>query len=144
MIQPKEIQIALQDGSEKTFIISKFPAIQGREIICKYPLSGVPKIGDYAVNEETMVKLMSFVAIPTDSGELRLTTKALIDNHVDDWEALAKIELAMLEYNCSFFRKGILSDFLTRITEKLPHIIQSTLTLLSQQSSKQNKQPFRS
>ena len=78
MIEPLEVKITTQKGDEKTFIISKFPAIQGREIICKYPLSGMPKLGDYQVNEETMIKLMSFVAVPTDNGVLNLATKALI------------------------------------------------------------------
>ncbi len=63
MIEPKTIAIVDGNGKEKDFIISKFPAIQGREIIAKYPTSSLPKIGDYAVSEETMLKLMAFVAV---------------------------------------------------------------------------------
>lgn len=145
MIEPQEIQVVTQKGDEKTFIISKFPAIQGREIICKYPLSGMPKLGDYQVNEETMLKLMSFVAVPLENGDiLKLNTKALVDNHMPDWETLAKIEMKMLEYNCSFFQNGIISAFLGRITEKIPDIAQKILTLLSPVLSKQNKQHSKS
>ena len=139
MIEPKEVEIQTQNGETKRFIISKFPAIQGREIIVKYPLSGMPKLGDYQVNEETMLKLMSFVAIPTDNGQIQLTTKALIDNHCGDWETLARIEMEMLQYNCSFFRKGIISNFSERLMENIPVIAQKILTLLSPVLSKQNK-----
>ena len=50
MLQPKEFKTTDQSGTERTYILSKFPAVQGREIISKYPLSAMPKLGDYAVN----------------------------------------------------------------------------------------------
>lgn len=137
MIEPKEIEI---EG--KTFILSKFPAIQGREIIAKYPISAMPKLGDYAVNEETMLKLMCFVAVPREGGEpLRLTTRALVDNHCSSWEVLAKVEIAMMEYNCSFFGNGKGSTFLETITRKAQQLITKTLMDLSAQSSRKAKQP---
>jgi len=142
MIQPKEVTIEAQDGRALVFVLSKFPAVQGREIIAKYPLSAVPKLGDYAVNEETMLKLMAFVAIPRDSGEpLRLSTRALVDNHVPDWETLARLEMAMLEYNCSFFGNGKGSTFFEAITKKAQAFLSQTLTDLSAQSS-QKKPPL--
>jgi hypothetical protein len=133
LLEPKEIDI---DG--KLFTISKFPAVAGREIIAKYPLSGLPKIGEYKLNEETMFKLMSYVA--TASG-LRLTTPELINNHAGDWETLARIELAMMEYNCSFFRDGRISTFLNDIAQKIPQLIFKMLTDLSARSSQTEKQP---
>lgn len=137
MIDPKEIII-----DDKAFILSKFPAVAGREIIAKYPISGMPKLGDYKVNEETMLKLMSFVAVPIDPARpLRLTSQALIDNHVGNWETLAKIEIAMMEYNCSFFQNGRVSTFLNDIAQKLPSWITKTLTVLSERSSPTEKQP---
>jgi hypothetical protein len=142
MIEPKEVSIALQDGSERTYIISKFPAIQGREIVAKYPLSAIPKLGDYAVNEEVMLKLMSFVAVPRESGvPLALSTRALVDNHVPDWEALARIEMAMMEYNVSFFGNGKGSSFLEAITAKAQAFLSRTLTDLSGQLSPKAKRP---
>lgn len=138
MIQPKEITVQTQDGSEKTYIISKFPAIQGREIIAKYPLSAMPKLGDYEVNEETMLKLMAFVAVPTENGELQLTTRALVDNHFPDWETLARVEMAIMEYNCSFLKGDILKSIMDRVTGKIPGIMSKILTSLSPQSSGKN------
>jgi hypothetical protein len=137
--QPKEVAIKTQSGEERKYILSKFPAIQGREIVMQYPVSAVPRIGDYGVNQETMIKLMAFVAVETPNGVLPLTTRALIDNHVPDWETLARLEAAMLEYNCSFFQDGKISSFLENIEAKALALITSTLTALSQQSSVQAK-----
>ena len=141
MIEPKEITVETQKGEKRVFILSKFPAVQGREIIAKYPLSAMPKLGDYAVNEETMLKLMAFVAVPREGGEpLRLTTQALVDNHVPDWETLARIERAMMEYNVSFFGNGKGSTFLEAITLKAQAFLSKTLMDLSGQSSPKGKQ----
>lgn len=139
LIQPLEKEI---DG--KWFILSKFPAIDGREIVAKYPLSGMPKLGDYKVNEETMLKLMSYVAVKIEGSDpLVLSTRALVNNHMGEkgWETLAKIEWAMMEYNCSFFGNGRASTFLGGIAQKLPSMITSILMDLSQQLSAKSKQP---
>ena len=137
MIQPIDKEI---DG--KVYVLSKFPAVAGREIVAKYPLSGMPKLGDYKVNEETMLKLMAFVGVRRDDGGVQmLTTRALVDNHVLSWETLAKIEWSMMEYNCSFFGNGRASTFFDGIAQKLQSMIMSILTALSQQSSAKNKQP---
>ncbi len=136
LLEPKTVTI---DGRE--FILSKFPAVAGREIIAKYPLSSVPKLGDYAVNEETMLKLMNYVAVGIDPVRpLRLSTVALVNNHTGGWETLAKIEIAMLEYNCSFFRDGRISTLLEDIAQKVPAWISKILTVLSAQSSATGKQ----
>lgn len=139
LLQPKPFTVTTLDGRELTVLLSKFPAIAGREIIAKYPLSAIPKLGDYAVNEETMFKLMSYVAIEHDGGFIRLLTPELINNHVGDWETLAKIEAAMLEYNTSFFTGGFVHGFIGMLLEKaaplLSQIVTSSLQALSQASS---------
>lgn len=136
MIEPKDITIQTMGGEQRTYILSKFPAIAGREIVAKYPLSNAPKLGDYAVSEETMLKLMRYVGVPMDSGSpLMLTTSALVNNHVPDWETLAKLEMAMLEYNTSFFSRGKIFGFLAGVEAKLPALITRILTDLSAQSS---------
>ncbi len=149
MLEPKQITIATSAG-EKVYTISKFPAVAGREIICKYPLSGMPKLGDYAVNEETMLKLMKYVSASVNGAEVQLATIDLVNNHIPDWETLAKVEIAMMEYNCSFFQNGKISGFLDSIKAKAEASISSTLTgLLGQllqtakQASKNSKKATR-
>jgi hypothetical protein len=139
MIEPKPISIKNPDGTESNFILSKFPAVAGREIVVKYPLSGMPKLGDYAVNEETMLKLMAYVAVDHANGPIQLSTRALIDNHVKSWETLGKLEIAMMEYNCSFFANGRVSTFFDGIAQKLPTLIQKILMDSLRQLSEKNK-----
>lgn len=139
MIDPIEKEI---DG--KVFIISKFPAVAGREIVSQYPLSALPGKagGDYKLNETIMLKLMSYVAVPVaGSNPIKLSNQTLIDNHVTSWETLAKIEMAMMEYNCSFFQDGRISGFLKDTAQNIPAWISKTLTALSVQSSQADKQP---
>ena len=140
LLEPKQIEI---DG--KSFIISKFPAVAGREIISQYPLTGLPKIGEYKSNEEIMFKLMNFVGVPIKDSNLPLllTTKALIDNHVPSWESLAKLEWSMIEYNVSFLEQGRVSTFLENIAQNIPEWIIKILIQLSEQSSQVEKQPIK-
>lgn len=130
LLQPKEVRIQGQDGKERVYILSKFPAIAGREIVAKYPLSAMPKVGDYAVNEETMLKLMAYVGVPIDGRDepLMLSTRGLVDNHIPEWETLARVEISMMEYNVSFFANGKACGFLDAITAKAQALLSQTLT----------------
>lgn len=140
LLEPKEVSVTTQKGKSKDFIISKFPAVAGREIFAKYPLSAFPKIGDYAVNEETMFKIMSYVAVKTGDTTVRLSTRELIDNHTEDWETLARVEMLVLQYNTTFFTAEKISTFFDAIVPMLKGWITSTLTDLSASLSQAGKQ----
>lgn len=150
IIKPKDFTVENMEGEAVEVILSRFPATIGREIASKYPMANLPKLGDYKTSEETMEKLMAFVAIkPKDekgvliSGAepLLLKTRALIDNHIPDAETLMKIEMAMLEYNFSFFRKGRISDFFGEFVQMLTARIIAMSTPSSEPSSAQDKPP---
>ena len=113
LIDPKEITIDYE-GEQLKFNISKFPATVGREIISKYPVANMPKVGDYQTSQETMYKLMQYVERIYPDRTQPLSNEALINNHVPSWEVLAKIEMLMIEYNCSFFKNGKVSNFLSK------------------------------
>jgi len=121
LLYPKEITV-----SGKRFKISKFPAVEGREIIAKYPISLLPKVGDYKTSEETMLKIMARVAAISENGsEILLVTRELVDNHIPCWEDLVRIEYAMMEYNCSFLQAESLSGFWERFQkEAVPYAVQ--------------------
>lgn len=142
MIEPQEVEIQTRNGP-KTFLISRFPAIQGREIVTQYPTTAMPKIGDYATNETLMLKIMAFVAVPNPDGEpLRLTSRALVDNHVPDFEALMRLEYAMLEYNCSFLQGGGISRLIEeRLLPYLSRSVSRMLTDWSERSSGKGSPP---
>lgn len=142
LIKPKEITVVDDEGLERTYIISKLDCVTGREIVTQYPLSAVPKLGDYKTNEEIMLKMMCFVGVPREGSEpLMLTTKALVKNHIDTWETCAKIELAMMEHNCSFFRDGRISSFFADLAQNLPQWISKILTGSLEQLSQTTKPP---
>lgn len=135
LLEPKEVTIKTLKGDDRGYILSKFPAIAGREIIAGYPLTGIPKIGEYKANEEIMLKLMSYVAVQNGDNMLALTTRALVDNHVPDYETLVKLEMRMMEYNTSFFGKGEVFGFFGTIVQKgLASISPTLIPLLAQLS----------
>lgn len=139
LIQPKLVTIEYE-GENLEFNISKFPATVGREIIAKYPISNIPKVGDYKVSEETMLKLMCYVERVYPDRTQELSNKALVDNHVPSWEVLAKLELLMIDYNCSFFRNGKGLDFLKKLQALAEPKIIEMLMVLSGKLSQAEKQ----
>ena len=151
LIKPKEITVIDSDRQLHTFIISRLPATIGREIFAKYPLSNAPKIGDYEVSKEAMLKMMAYVAVEKEGQEIYLKTSTLIDNHVPDGEALIRLELEMLKYNTSFFGNGGSQNFLQyllgKLSGSLPSIIKTLMASLPSSSqpasplSQNSKQP---
>lgn len=141
MIEPKKITITTQSGEDREYIISKFPAIAGREILTQYPTTAMPKVGEYKTNESLMLQLMSYVSVVDNSGnELALSTRGLVDNHVPDWETLCKIEKEMIGYNCSFFGNGSASLTLEGIIQKAAALLVPMLMDSLQQSSAKEPQ----
>lgn len=140
LLEPKEFEVITLKGDTRTYILSKFPAIAGREIVAGYPLTAVPKLAEYKANEEIMRKLMAYVAIDNNGNMLALTTEALINNHVPDYETLVKIEFEMMRYNTSFFGKGEISTFFAGIAKKIVASISPTLTHFAVQLLDQAKQ----
>jgi hypothetical protein len=130
MLEPKDLE-----GTK--YVLSKFPATVGREILLQYPTSGMPKIGDYGTNEALMLKLMTYVGVRIDGRDepLMLTTRQLVDNHIKDAETLMRIEWAMMSYNFAFFTNGKLSGILERAGSQAVTLIQKILTDLSRVSS---------
>lgn len=133
MLQPKLFEDGPTSHSGAMFMLSKFPATVGREIIMQYPTSALPKVGDYSTNEALMLKIMSHVAVAIDGREtpLQLSTQMLVDNHVKSAEDLLRLEWAMMNYNFAFFGNGKLSGILDRVMTQAVALIQKTLTDLS-------------
>ena len=136
MLQPKQIEV-----NGKKFIIHKFPAIEGREIICNYPLTSIPKVSEYKTNQEIMLKLMKYVSVPINDITVALSNHELVNQHAGDWETLMKLEAAVIEYNCSFFQNGLASTFLSGLAQKVPAWITKTLTDSLGQFSQKSKRP---
>ncbi len=137
MIEPQEVTI-----DDRVFILSKLPAVEGREIITQYMPTALPKIGDYKSNEVVMLKLIKYAAVKlSEERTIQLSTRELINNHCSSWELLVKLEWAMLEYNCTFFQNGNLSNFFGNISQRLPEWISKILTDSLAQLSQTEKPP---
>lgn len=120
MIQPHDVTLTRTDGTTVTLVVSKLPAIQGREIMTQYVVSAMPKVGDYENNATLMRKMMAYAAVRLEDGTtLQLTNDALINNHLGDWETLIKAEYQMLEYNTSFLKKHVTADGLPQLMTML-------------------------
>lgn len=141
LIKPKPFTTHDMDGKPVSYVLSRFPATVAREILCQYPMTAMPKLGDYPRNHELMLKLMSYVSVDSNGTEIRLNHAALVDNHVADGETLLRIEHAMLEYNCGFFRSGQLSNFFDECLRMVLAKISETSTRSSQPSPVPNSQP---
>ncbi len=138
--KPKQIEI---DGI--TFIISKWPYEEGREICAQYVTSMTPKVGSYETNRDMMRKLMSYVEVVTPNGtHIRLTTPALINNHINSEysvETGMALEKAMMVYNCSFLQLEKISGFFGNIAQNIPAWITKILTDSLRQLSTAEKPP---
>ena len=142
LIKPKQVKLKDLDGTESTYNISRVPAIAARELITQYPLTALPKFGDYAENESKMIKLLSYIEVVTDSGDaIRLETKSLIDNHVSDGETLLRLEAAMLDYNTNFLKVARISKGLGGFSATIEQLITRIATNLSGSLSQKNKRP---
>ena len=141
LIKPVPLTIKCEDGKERKYILSNFPAVEGREIVSKYIAANMPKVGDYAESEKIMLKLMNYVAVENGNVQTRLSTKDLINNHCPGFEELMKVEYAMMEKNCSFFRDGRSLDFFENLTQMVARKVSEMLMLSSVQSSPMTEQP---
>jgi hypothetical protein len=142
LLKAKEFTFMDAEGSPHTYILSKFPAVEGREILCQWPLTALPKVGDYEANQEIMFKLMTYVAVPQDKADpLRLRTRQLINNHAPDAVLLMSIEREMFKYNFGFFLEEKALTFFERLMLLIDSKISAMLTVSSLPSSQQSQQP---
>lgn len=137
LIEPKEIEI-----NGRTYILSKVPAVLGREMILQYVPSNLPKIGDRGISREMFLKLMAYVAVRLEGIERpqRLETETLINNHIPDGETLCRLEVEMLDYNFGFFGIGKTLNSLKRLRGLADSGIEMLTALLGSLSA-QGSQP---
>ena len=139
LLETKDIVIKDLDGNDRTYIISKFPAVAGREITDKYPVTDVPKLSSYEESEKVMLKAMRYVGVKVNDSVLVLVNIDLVNNHVPDWKTLRTLEEELLKYNYFFFKPGQTSAFLADLAQNIPQWISKMLTGLLAGLSEQEK-----
>lgn len=137
--RPKEITLRDLDGQEHTYRIGRWPAIPGLRIVAMLP-GNVASFREKFPHLETLaLDMLRFVEVDKfgPDGEvhtIRLTSSALIDNHVPDVETLIMLGIASVNHNTSLFRDGgqrILDSLATWATGFLQTFTQ-TLTASSE------------
>jgi len=141
---PKEVTITDGSGKDKKFLLSKFPAWDGLEIIARFPgaivATALPKIADWEIVQELQYKILKYVAVSIEGKPQPLITLALIDNHVTDWQALIQLLKAEVAYNNGFFQKETISSFFENTVHQYIAKISEMLTQSSGPSSQLKKQ----
>ena len=137
LLEPKEIEI---NGQQ--FIISKMPCTVAQEVIFNLPNGLIPIMSDFKKAEEQAFKMLAYCErVYTDGrSSVPLISKAIIDNHVNDFDTLRKLEWECLQYNFSFFMDGRALNFLNEgislAKSNLSEILTDLLGRLSQQGGR--------
>lgn len=137
LIKPLEITAKDIDGNEHKYTISRLPATVAINTVGK--LSGGIRFknpSDAQAAQEVGDILMAHVAVEINGELIRLSTGALVDNHVPDGEALGSLVVEMVRHNTSFFGIAGSRDFLPQLLAKLeifaPKVMQMLTPLLQQ------------
>lgn len=110
LLEPKEVEI---NGNK--FIIGKMPCTVAQEVIFSLPNGLIPIISEFKKAEDQALKMLSYCErVYSDGRSVPLISKAIIDNHIPDFDTLIKLEYECLEYNYSFFSDGRALSFLNR------------------------------
>lgn len=132
LLEPKEVEI---NGYK--FIISKMPCTVAQEVIFNLPNGLIPIIADFKKAEEQAFKMLAYCErVYTDGrSNVPLVSRAIIDNHVPDFDTLRKLEWECLQFNFSFFADGraltLLNQGISLAKSNLSEILTGLLDKLS-------------
>lgn len=141
-LEPKEITVPTQAGDERTYIIGKFPAVPGLDLLVRLSSIAADRLSNPQPAIDMIPKLMAYVAVPRDGADpLPLTTAALVNNHVPDWETGLRLLKEVVTYNTSFFREGRGSDFFKKFALSSTLLNSATSMASSAQSSPKDAPP---
>ena len=129
LLKPKQIEI---NGQE--FVIGKFNAYDGEEIIGKLLIKAIDQLKDFTGFQEVCNKMLSYAAVRTEKGYLRIINKSVGEGHIQDWETKLELQGQLTEYNCSFLPEGTVSNFLKTFRQESHTLIIETLARSSVQS----------
>ena len=138
-LEPKIVTIKDGSGNEAEYVIFKFPAVHGQEIIESLAPSAIanlfPKLANRANNKQIRQELISYAAVRREGVDIHLINETLVNQHVKDWEALTKLQYAIVQYNSSFLQKGQISNFYRDCALiHIPRIFKTLMDLLEQSS----------
>lgn len=128
LLHPKKITVKDVFGGEREYTISLMPATVAIDFQAMAPSSFMTKAKDVAAIHDLRDMLFSHVAVDIEGREQRLTTAALIDNHVVGGVQATALVAQMVEYNFNFFGSAGSQGFLDSLLQKFAHSIMPMLT----------------
>ena len=92
----------------KEYILHRFPAIFGYEVLNRYGIVSEMLMSDYAKAEELIMRMLAYVSVIPDNGanEIPLKTRGLIDNHISNGKHIGEIVSELMNFNFDFFPDG--------------------------------------
>lgn len=138
LLEPKEVEI---DGQK--FLISKMPCTVGQKVLVNLPQGFIPIFSEFTKYEQYIYEMLSYCQrVYDDKDNVPLTTKAIIDNHVNSVETLLKLEWHCIEHNYGFFAPERVAPLLNGKLSKYHFNLTEILTVLLQYFFPQNKRPY--
>jgi|ERR1043165_1266832 hypothetical protein len=130
LIEPIEKEI-----QGKTFVLSKVPVIQMREVAAMYAIAFVKKLEDYEKNQAAMYKLLSYAGVEAGGSLIMLSNEKLINSHVNSLKMLLELEIMMLDHSIPDFQLGRIWNSLKDTALSFHQKVTETLMALSAQLS---------
>lgn len=136
LIKPKEIEIENLDGEKLKFVIGRYPAVEGLELLALLPSNFASFSKQLPQLKPLILKILKFVSVvkTDDAGnqfELELTTQELIDNNCTDATTLLKLCFESINYNTNFY-KADGQSLLESIIDKVMARVLTTIQTLTQ------------
>ena len=129
LLHPKRVTVKDVFGEEREYIISLMPATVAIDFQALAPAGFMAKAKEISAVHDLRDMLFQHVAVELEDGrEQRLTTAALIDNHVVGGVQATAVVAQMVEYNFNFFGGAGSQGFLDFLLQKFTRSIMPTLT----------------
>ena len=149
LLKEKEIKVMDLDDNEITFFISRFPIMDGLQIVKNLMPSAKDLWGaDNGVALQEVLHILRFVDVVKDGERIRLETESIIQNSLPpDAELVFKVAFLAYEYNTNFFKtenlyrtlnkiRGFLGLSNTKISTLLSDLLSQTIKLVGKDSKK--------
>lgn len=124
----------------KRYRVKSMDVFDARRVAYEFPITMMPRIGDYAENEKLFRLLMKYVEVEISPNNWQaLTTDELIRQHVSPKD-FARLEREVVDFTTGFFSDGNASNIVLTIGEFIIERITKTLMVLSAEFLKADKQ----
>ena len=111
----------------RNYRISELPTMLARDVMMNYPLTLLPKVGNYGENERLFKLLMKHVEVQPEPDKnpdwwIRLDTEDSINQNVSA-KGVLELEKEVIDFSTDFFSSGKLTQIGTTLGELARNIL---------------------